>query len=161
VRGAKRIRILLVEDNPDDVFLTKEVFREGGIASDLHVALDGEEAMRFLHREKPFEDAPTPDLVLLDLNLPKKDGREVLAEMKQDPELRRIPVIVLTTSAAERDLRDAYEHHVNAYIRKPVGFTGLMEVAKAVESFWIGGLTPAGRSAGSGVFESDLNLLRS
>jgi CheY-like chemotaxis protein len=147
VSRARRIRILLVEDNPEDVLLTKEVFREGGIASDLHVALDGEEAMRFLHREGPFAAAPTPDLVLLDLNLPKKDGREVLAEMKQEPELRAIPVIVLTTSAAERDLRDAYEHHANAYVRKPVGFTGLLEVAKAVESFWIGVVSLPPRAA--------------
>jgi two-component system, chemotaxis family, response regulator Rcp1 len=147
VSGAKPIEILLVEDNSEDVFLTKEVFREAGMANDLHVALDGEEAMRFLHHEEPFEAAPTPDLVLLDLNLPKKDGREVLAEIKQDPELRRIPVIVLTTSAAERDLRDAYGHHANAYVRKPVGFTGLMEVAKAIESFWIGVVSLPPRTA--------------
>jgi CheY-like chemotaxis protein len=117
MNAAKRIQILLVEDNPDDVLLTAEVLRETEIPSDLHLAMDGEEAMDFLHRRDPYADVPVPDLVLLDLNLPKKDGRQVLVELKADPKLRRIPVIVLTTSAADRDVLHAYDTHVNAYVR--------------------------------------------
>jgi CheY-like chemotaxis protein len=134
----KRIQILLVEDDPDDVVLTTEVMGETKIPSDLHVAIDGEEAMDFLHRRDRFGNAPVPDLVLLDLNLPKKDGRQVLAEIKADPELRRIPVIVLTTSAAERDVLHAYDMHVNAYVRKPVGYTALLDVVRSIQDFWIG-----------------------
>jgi CheY-like chemotaxis protein len=134
----KRIQILLVEDDPDDVLLTTEVMRETKIPSDLHVAIDGEEAMDFLHRRDRFADAPVPDLVLLDLNLPKKDGRQVLTEVKADPRLRRIPVIVLTTSAAERDVLHAYDMHVNAYVRKPVGYTALLDVVRSIQDFWIG-----------------------
>jgi chemotaxis family two-component system response regulator Rcp1 len=136
--AAKRIQILLVEDNPDDVLLTAEVLRETRIPSDLHVAMDGEEAMDFFHRRDPFADAPVPDLVLLDLNLPKKDGRQVLVELKADPRLRRIPVIVLTTSAAERDVLHAYDTHVNAYVRKPVGYAALLDVVRSIQAFWIG-----------------------
>jgi two-component system, chemotaxis family, response regulator Rcp1 len=136
--AAQRIQILLVEDNPDDVLLTAEVLRETRIPSDLHVAMDGEEAMDFFHRRDQFADAPVPDLVLLDLNLPKKDGRQVLAELKADPRLRRIPVIVLTTSAAERDVLHAYDTHVNAYVRKPVGYAALLDVVRSIQAFWIG-----------------------
>lgn len=134
----KRIQILLVEDDPDDVLLATEGLHLMKIANDLHLAMDGEEAMDFFHRRGRFEDAPVPDLVLLDLNLPKKDGREVLAEIKADPNLCRVPVIVLTTSAAEHDVLHAYDKHVNAYIRKPVGFTALLEVFRTIEEFWIG-----------------------
>lgn len=134
----KRIQILLVEDDPDDVLLATEGLHLIKIANDLHLAMDGEEAMDFFLRRGRFEDAPVPDLVLLDLNLPKKDGREVLAEIKADPNLCRIPVIVLTTSAAEHDVLHAYDKHVNAYIRKPVGFTALLEVFRTIEEFWIG-----------------------
>jgi len=135
---SKRIQILLVEDDPDDVLLASEGLRVMKIANDLHLAMDGEEAMDFFHRRGRFEDAPVPDLVLLDLNLPKKDGREVLAEIKADPDLCRIPVIVLTTSAAEHDVLGAYDKHVNAYIRKPVGFAALLDVFRTIEEFWIG-----------------------
>jgi CheY-like chemotaxis protein len=135
---SKRIQILLVEDDPDDVLLASEGLRMMKIENDLHLAMDGEEAMDFFHRRGRFEDAPVPDLVLLDLNLPKKDGREVLAEIKADRTLCRIPVIVLTTSAAEHDVLDAYDKHVNAYIRKPVGFTALLDVFRTIEAFWIG-----------------------
>ena len=121
MRDSPRIQILLVEDDPDDVLLMSEVLRETRIPSDLHVAMDGEEAMDYFHRQGRFGDALIPDLVLLDLNLPKKDGRQVLAEIKADPRLRRIPVIVLTTSAAEQDVLNAYDQHTNAYVRKPVG----------------------------------------
>jgi CheY-like chemotaxis protein len=138
MNAAKRIQILLVEDNPDDVFLTADILRETEIPSDLHVAMDGEEAMDFFHRRDPYADAPVPDLVLLDLNLPKKDGRQVLVELKADPKLRRIPVIVLTTSAAERDVLHAYDTYVNAYVRKPVGYAALLEVARSIKAFWIG-----------------------
>jgi two-component system, chemotaxis family, response regulator Rcp1 len=138
MNAAKRIQILLVEDNPDDVLLTAEVLRETEIPSDLHLAMDGEEAMDFLHRRDPYADVPVPDLVLLDLNLPKKDGRQVLVELKADPKLRRIPVIVLTTSAAERDVLHAYDTHVNAYVRKPVGYAALLDVVRSIKAFWIG-----------------------
>jgi CheY-like chemotaxis protein len=136
--GVPRIQVLLVEDDPDDVLLITEALCETGIASDLHVATDGEAAMDFFHRRDIFVDAPFPDLVLLDLNLPKKDGRRVLVDIKADPKLRRIPVIVLTTSAAERDVLHAYDQHVNAYVRKPVGYVALLEVVRAIQEFWIG-----------------------
>jgi len=110
------IQILLVEDQPADVRLTKEVLAEGKVANDVHVVNDGEQAMAFLRRQGEFANSPRPDLVLLDLNLPRMDGREVLAEIKSDPELMAMPVIVLTTSAAERDVLDAYEHRANAYV---------------------------------------------
>jgi chemotaxis family two-component system response regulator Rcp1 len=136
--AVRRIQILLVEDDPDDVLLITEVLRETKIASDLSVAMDGEEAMEFLQRQHPFAAAPVPDLVLLDLNLPKKDGRQVLVEIKADPVLRRIPVIVLTTSAAEQDVLQAYDKHVNAYVRKPVGYVALLDVVRSIQDFWIG-----------------------
>ena len=136
--AVQRIQILLIEDDPDDVLLTTEVLGEAAIPSDLHVATDGEEAMDFLHRRGRFVDVPRPDLVLLDLNLPKKDGRQILTEIKADPELRRIPVIVLTTSAAERDVLHAYDMHVNAYVRKPVGYVALLDVVRSIKDFWIG-----------------------
>jgi CheY-like chemotaxis protein len=135
--AGQRIQILLVEDDPDDVLLTTEVLREVEMPSDLHVAIDGEEAMEFFHRQGRFAAAPVPDLVLLDLNLPKKDGRQVLAEIKADPVLRSIPVIVLTTSAAAPDVRYAYDAHVNAYIRKPVGYTALLDVVRSIKDFWL------------------------
>jgi CheY-like chemotaxis protein len=149
---SKRIQILLVEDDPDDALLASEGLRMMKIANDLHLAMDGEEAMDFFYRRGRFDDAPVPDLVLLDLNLPKKDGREVLAEIKADPNLCRIPVIVLTTSAAEHDVLGAYDKHVNAYIRKPVGFAALLEVFRTIEAFWIDAvlLPPSGPVAFSG-----------
>ena len=131
------LEILLVEDNPGDVRLTKEAMREGGVDNRLSVAMDGEEALDFLHRRSPFEDAPRPDLILLDLNLPRKDGREVLAEIKADENLRQIPVVVLTTSQAEEDICKAYSLSANCYINKPVEFDDFQQVFKLIEDFWL------------------------
>ncbi|GAB3120815.1 response regulator [Novispirillum itersonii subsp. nipponicum] len=130
------IEILLVEDNPGDARLAAEAFKEGTIPTHLHVASDGIEAMAFLRRQGRHESAPRPDLILLDLNLPRKDGREVLAEIKEDPALRRIPVIVLTTSQAESDVSRAYDLHANCYIVKPVDFDRFIDVVKGIEDFW-------------------------
>lgn len=130
------IEILLVEDNPGDARLAAEAFKEGGIPTHLHVASDGIEAMAFLRRLGRHEFAPRPDMILLDLNLPRKDGREVLAEIKEDPALRRIPVIVLTTSQAESDITRAYDLHANCYIVKPVDFDRFIDVVKGIEDFW-------------------------
>jgi chemotaxis family two-component system response regulator Rcp1 len=138
MNDAQPIRILLVEDDPDDVLLTSEVLRETRISSALSVAMDGEDALDFLHQRGRFVKAPVPDLVLLDLNLPKKDGRQVLAEIKAHPDLRRIPVIVLTTSASARDVQRAYDDHANAYVRKPLGYAALLDVVRSIEDFWIG-----------------------
>ena len=131
-------QILVVEDNPADIELTLEAFREASIAADIHAVKDGEEAIRFLRREHELADSPRPDLVLLDLNLPRKDGRAVLAEIKADPALRRIPVVVLTTSSSTEDIEAAYDHHANAYIQKPVGFRDFVRVAGAIRDFWLG-----------------------
>jgi CheY-like chemotaxis protein len=133
----KLIEILMVEDNPADVRLTREAFKDAKMLNSMHVAVDGEEAMEFLRRAGKFKTAPRPDLILLDLNLPKKDGREVLAEIKNDPELKRIPVVVLTTSEDERDIFKAYDLHVNAYITKPVDLDQFMKIVEAVEDFWL------------------------
>lgn len=131
------INILLVEDNPGDVRLTQEAFKEGNISVNLDVARDGEKAIAFLKKNEPFTDARTPDLILLDLNLPKKDGREVLSEAKSDPNLRRIPVVVLTTSKAEADIMKTYNLHVNAYINKPVDFDQFFNIVQKIEDFWL------------------------
>lgn len=131
------IKILLVEDQPADVRLTQEVLKQGKVANDLYVAEDGEKAMRFLRREAEYADAPKPDLVILDLNLPRMDGREVLQEIKGDPDLLKIPVLMLTTSAAERDILDAYRHHVNAYITKPIDLDEFVGVVASIEQFWL------------------------
>ncbi len=129
--------ILLVEDNPADVRLTMEAFKDAKILSNIHVARDGEEAMRFLRHSGDFASAPTPDLVLLDLNLPKKDGREVLREIKSDPRLRRIPVVVLTTSSDESDVHSAYDMFVNAYVTKPVDLDQFMKIVSVIDEFWL------------------------
>jgi len=131
------IEILLVEDNPGDARLTIEAMREGKLRNRLHHAKDGVEAMALLKREGEHKNAPLPDLMLLDLNLPRKDGREVLAEMKQDPRLRLIPVVVLTTSEADRDILKSYELHANCYITKPVDLDKFIEIVRAIESFWL------------------------
>ncbi len=133
----KPIEILLVEDNPGDVRLTVEALRDAKVHNNLYVAKDGVEAMSFLRREGPYADAPRPDLILLDLNLPKKDGREVLEEIKEDTGLRRIPVVVLTTSEAERDILRAYNLHANCYVTKPVGLEQFITVIKTIEDFWL------------------------
>ncbi|HEY5538585.1 MAG TPA: response regulator [Thermoplasmata archaeon] len=135
--GYVPIEILLVEDNPGDVRLTVEALKDGKVSNRLSVVGDGVEAMAFLRREGRFANAPRPHLILLDLNLPKKDGREVLAEVKQDPNLKRIPVVILTTSQTEQDILRSYELHANAYITKPVDFEHFMGVVKSVEDFWL------------------------
>ncbi|ELY88638.1 response regulator receiver protein [Natrialba hulunbeirensis JCM 10989] len=129
-------QILLVEDNPGDVRLTKEAFKQGRIENDLHVVSDGTEALEFLHQQNEYEDAPRPDLILLDLNLPRTDGEEVLEELKGDSELRSIPVIVLTSSRAEEDVVKSYELHANAYLTKPVDPDEFIETVRAFEKFW-------------------------
>lgn len=132
----KQVEILLVEDNPGDVGLTMEALKEGKLLNHVSVAEDGVEALAFLHQEGKYAGRPRPDLILLDLNLPKKDGREVLAEIKEDPELRHIPVVVLTTSTAEHDVLKTYDLHANCYINKPVDFEQFLEVVKSVGDFW-------------------------
>lgn len=129
--------VLLVEDNPGDVRLTKEAFREGGIANDLHVVTDGIEALDFLHRRNEYESAPRPDVVLLDLNLPGKNGEEVLAEMKSDPGLYRIPVVILTSSKTEEDVVSSYDQNANAYLTKPVDPDEFIKLLQSFEEFWL------------------------
>jgi chemotaxis family two-component system response regulator Rcp1 len=129
------MRILLVDDNPGDVRLTLEAFRDG-LPNELSVTKNGVEALAFLRRQGKYTSAPRPDLILLDLNLPLKDGREVLAEIKQDLDMRRIPVVVLTSSRAEDDIRKAYELHANCYICKPVELERFMAVVRSIQDFW-------------------------
>lgn len=131
------VEILLVEDSPGDVKLTEEALRDANVPNHLHVARDGEEAMRFLRRQPPFEASPRPDLILLDLNMPRKDGREVLAEIKADPDLRRIPVIILTTSQSEDDVAEAYNLAANCYVAKPVDLDQFLDVVRAIDDFWL------------------------
>jgi CheY-like chemotaxis protein len=131
------IEILLVEDNPGDVRLTIEALKEGKVRNNLSVARDGVEALTFLRREGSFTEASRPDLILLDLNLPKKDGREVLADIKNDPVLRRIPVVVLTTSKAEEDILRTYDLHANCYITKPVDLEQFISVVRSIDDFWL------------------------
>ncbi len=137
MQDGKAIDILLVEDNPGDIRLTREVMKETKVNNKLYVVEDGEEAMRYLRKEGKYADAPHPDLILLDLNLPKKDGREVLSEIKSDEGLRRMPVVVLTTSKAEEDVFRTYDLHANCYITKPVDWEQFMHVIQSVEDFWL------------------------
>jgi two-component system, chemotaxis family, response regulator Rcp1 len=130
------IEILLVEDNPGDVRLTIEALKEGKVANEINVAVDGIEALAFLRREGKYENAPKPDLILLDLNLPKKNGREVLAEIKMNSHLKCIPVVILTSSQAEKDIVATYNLHANCYITKPVDFDQFIKVVKSIENFW-------------------------
>ncbi len=130
------VDILLVEDNPGDVRLTKEALKDAKVLNEIYVARDGVEAMQFVHREGSFAEAPMPDLILLDLNLPRKDGREVLAEIKKDPKLQHIPIVVLTTSKADEDIIKTYNLHANAYITKPVDLNRFVEIMHALEQFW-------------------------
>lgn len=131
------IEILLVEDDPGDVLMTQEAFEHHKIRNTLSVVSDGEQALRFLRRESPYEDAPRPGLILLDLNLPRKDGREVLSEIKASPQLRSIPVVVLTTSEAEEDILRSYDLHANAYVTKPVDFDRFVEVVRQIDNFFV------------------------
>ena len=133
----KPVEILLVEDNPGDVDLTMEALENSKIRNTVSVAGDGEEAMAFLRRTGKHAGAPRPDLILLDLNLPKKDGREVLAEIKSDDELKRIPVVIITTSQAEEDILRSYNLHANCYITKPIDLHQFLHVVKAIEDFWL------------------------
>ena len=131
------IEILLIEDNPADVRLTQEAFKEARIQNNLHVVEDGLSAMSFLQQTQPHRDAPRPDLILLDLNLPRKDGREVLKEIKIDPDLRKIPVVVLTTSDDEEDVWRSYDLHANAYLVKPIDVMKFVKMIHSLENFWL------------------------
>ena len=131
------IEVLLVEDSAGDVRLTREAFKDAKVLINLHVASDGAEAMAFLRREGKYANVPRPDLILLDLNLPKKDGREVLKEIKESPTLGSIPVVILTTSASETDVLRSYRLHANCYITKPVNLDGFLTVVKSIDSFWL------------------------
>jgi len=134
---AEPVEILLAEDNPGDVKLTRKALEQGQVLNNLHVVSDGVEAMRFLRQQEEYESAPRPDLLLLDLNMPRKDGRAVLEEIKTDDSLKRIPVVVLTSSAAEEDIVQSYDLHANAYLTKPVDFDGFLDVVGRVEEFWL------------------------
>lgn len=130
------IQILLVEDNPGDVRLTQESLHDSKIKNCLHVVMDGVEAIAFLRQEGQYVDAPRPDVVLLDLNLPKKSGHEVLTEVKNDPNLKTIPIVILTTSDAEEDILGSYENHANCYITKPVDLEQFIKIVETIEDFW-------------------------
>jgi CheY-like chemotaxis protein len=135
--AVRPIEVLLVEDDEGDVLMTREALHEGKVVNRLSVVGDGVEAIAFLRREGPYADAVRPDLVLLDLNLPRRDGRQVLEEVKTDPDLRRIPIVVLTTSEAEEDVLRSYDLHANAYVTKPVDFDRFVEVIRQIDDFWI------------------------
>jgi len=132
----KPIEILLVEDNPGDARLTREALAHSKIRNRLHLVRDGEEALAFLHHEGAFQDVPVPDLILLDLNLPRRDGREVLEDVKKDPGLKHIPVVILTSSQAEEDILRSYRLHANCFITKPVDLEQLNKVVQGIEQFW-------------------------
>ncbi len=136
-KDAPPVEILLVEDNPGDVRLTKEALKEGKVYSNLHWAKDGVEALDFLRRRGKYGDAVRPDIILLDLNLPKVDGRQVLAEIKRDDDLRRIPVVILTTSKADEDVLRSYELHANCYVTKPVDLEKFISVVRSIDTFWL------------------------
>jgi len=136
-RAAPPVEILLVEDNPGDVRLTQEALKEGKVYNNLHWAKDGVEALEFLRRQGKHAKAPRPDIILLDLNLPKKDGREVLAVVKNDADLKHIPVVVLTTSEAEEDVLKSYSLHANCYVTKPVGLAKFIHVVQSIDRFWL------------------------
>jgi chemotaxis family two-component system response regulator Rcp1 len=134
---AEQIEVLLVEDSPGDVRLTQEAIKDAEVQVKLHVVGDGAEAMAFLAREGKYANVPRPDLILLDLNLPKKDGREVLEEIKESRTLKSIPVVILTTSSSEADILRSYRLHANCYITKPVGLDGFLAVVKSIDNFWL------------------------
>lgn len=142
VESVRPVEVLLVEDNAGDVLLTVEVLKESKVLNRPSVARDGVEALAFLRREGPYHDAHRPDLIMLDLNLPRKDGREVLTEIKADASLRRIPVVVLTTSAAEEDVLRSYDLCANCYLTKPVELNGFIRVVRSIEDFWLSIVKP-------------------
>ena len=133
----KKVEVLLVEDNPGDIRLLQEAFKEGEVSSHLNITRDGEQALAYLRREGPYSKSPRPAFILLDLNLPRKDGREVLEAIKQDEALRQIPVVILTTSTNPEDVRRAYDLHANCYVPKPLDIDKLVELGKALEDFWL------------------------
>ena len=135
--GCEIVDVLLVEDDPGDILMTREAFQQHKIQNKLHVVTDGEQALQFLRQTGEYENAPRPGLVLLDLNLPRRSGHEVLAELKEDPELRVIPVVILTTSQAEEDILRSYSLHANAYVSKPVDFERFMDVIRQIDSFFV------------------------
>ncbi len=147
IDDGRPVEILLVEDSPSDTELTIEALREAKVRNHLSVVEDGVQALDFLHQRETFARAPRPDLIMLDLNLPRKDGREVLAEIKADPKLKSIPVVVLTTSKAEQDVLRAYNLHANCYITKPVDFEQFLRVIRSIESFWLFVVTLPPRAA--------------
>ena len=136
-RGGRPIQILMVEDNPDDIELTVEALKDARVGNILSVVKDGEEALSYLHCRGKYQQAVRPDLILLDLNMPKKNGRDVLREIKNDPHLKRIPVVILTTSQAEEDILNTYDLHANCYITKPVDFNQFLKVVRSIEDFWL------------------------
>jgi two-component system, chemotaxis family, response regulator Rcp1 len=133
---ARPVQILIVEDNPADARLVREVMRDSKMLNEIHWVPDGVEAMAFLRRQGKYSDSPRPNIMFLDLNMPRKDGREVLREVKSDSELRRIPIVVMTSSQAEEDIARAYDQHANCYVRKPIDFKQFHEVVKSLENFW-------------------------
>ena len=139
------IDILHAEDNESDVFLTRMAFEDSEFKARLHVAVDGEAALNFLFKREGYEDMPTPDIILLDLNLPKMDGKQVLEQLKAAPNLRRIPVIILSSSRADQDISDSYDRHANGYITKPDEFGRMRGVVEAIEDFWFGAATLPGQ----------------
>jgi two-component system, chemotaxis family, response regulator Rcp1 len=134
---AQTMDVLLVEDNPGDVRLTTEALKDAKVDNRLHVTRDGIEAMAFLHRKEPFTDAARPDLILLDLNLPRKNGLEVLAEVKSDPDLKMIPIVVISTSTSDEDVLASYQLHANSFVAKPVDFGSFIEVVKRIDDYWL------------------------
>jgi len=137
INTARPVEILLIDDSPSDTDLTVEAFKNGRIANRLFSVADSVEAMAYLRQQGEYKNAPRPDLIMLDLNLPKKDGRQLLAELKNDPDLKLIPVIVLTTSRADEDILKSYEYQANCFITKPVDFKSFIEIIKAIENFWL------------------------
>ncbi len=136
-RGGRPIQILMVEDNPDDIELTVEALKDARVANHLTVVQDGEEALSYLRCRGKYAQAVRPDLILLDLNMPRKNGRDVLRDIKNDPKLKRIPVVILTTSQAEDDILHTYDLHANCYITKPVDFNQFLKVVRSIEDFWL------------------------
>lgn len=137
MENLKFVEILLIEDNPGDVRLTREALKDGKVKNNLNIVCDGEEASDFLFKREKYKDAPRPDLIILDLNLPKKNGQEVLAEIKSDENLKRIPVVILTTSKAEEDILKTYNLHANCYLTKPIDLNEFLEVVRSIDSFWL------------------------